>query len=477
MSPTDGIAKALRAAEAMARTAIAAGMQALRRLRGHRLRDRARRGPRGRDDARAHPHGHGRARGRHLGPEGRPARRRPAPARPRPHQYAVTEPLPELAGETREVAQPILRHQDADLYYRQLGDAYGIGNYDHEPRLDRAEDDQAVGRRRAAVDPPVHARGLRPRRRGDRAAAARRRPRPRVRAFDGLMSFTPDGMPLIGEAAAARGLWLCEAIWVTHSGGAGRRCAELIARGDALTDMHECDPQRFDAHGLSRTYARPAARSSTARSTTSLHPRQQSEQVRAAAPHAAVPAPARARRALLRERRLGAAAVVRGQRRARPRRGPAAPRLARAASGRRSPPASTAPRRERVGLFDLTPFTKVEVRGPGALAFLQDLAANDVDRPLGTIVYTAMCAPARRDHVRPRRSRALGRGPLPRRHRRRGRPPRHRVDDAPPAVGRLRRARGQDVGALLHRALGPAGARPRSPRCARTTSPTRRSRT
>ena len=49
--------------------------------------------------------------------------------------------------------------------------------------------------------------------------------------------------------------------------------------------------------------------------------------------------------------------------------------------------------RERVGLFDLTPFTKVEVRGPGALAFLQGLAANDVDRPVGTIVYTAMCAP------------------------------------------------------------------------------------
>ena len=44
-------------------------------------------------------------------------------------------------------------------------------------------------------------------------------------------------------------------------------------------------------------------------------------------------------------------------------------------------------------MFDLTPFTKVEVHGPGALAFLQELAANDVDRPVGTIVYTAMCAP------------------------------------------------------------------------------------
>ena len=49
--------------------------------------------------------------------------------------------------------------------------------------------------------------------------------------------------------------------------------------------------------------------------------------------------------------------------------------------------------RERVGIFDLTPFTKVEVSGPGALAFLQRLAANDVDKPAGTVVYTAMLTP------------------------------------------------------------------------------------
>jgi len=49
--------------------------------------------------------------------------------------------------------------------------------------------------------------------------------------------------------------------------------------------------------------------------------------------------------------------------------------------------------RERAGIFDLTPFTKVEVKGPGALVFLQRLAANDVDKPVGVIVYTAMLSP------------------------------------------------------------------------------------
>jgi 4-methylaminobutanoate oxidase (formaldehyde-forming) len=46
--------------------------------------------------------------------------------------------------------------------------------------------------------------------------------------------------------------------------------------------------------------------------------------------------------------------------------------------------------RERVALFDVTSFSKVEVGGPGALRFLQYLAANEMDKPLGTITYTQL---------------------------------------------------------------------------------------
>jgi glycine cleavage system T protein len=44
--------------------------------------------------------------------------------------------------------------------------------------------------------------------------------------------------------------------------------------------------------------------------------------------------------------------------------------------------------RENAGLFDETSFNKFEVRGPGALAFLNNVCANDIDQPVGTIVYT-----------------------------------------------------------------------------------------
>jgi glycine cleavage system T protein len=46
--------------------------------------------------------------------------------------------------------------------------------------------------------------------------------------------------------------------------------------------------------------------------------------------------------------------------------------------------------REGVALFDLTPFTKVEVTGPKALDYLQRLTANQMDRPTGRVTYTAM---------------------------------------------------------------------------------------
>ena len=49
--------------------------------------------------------------------------------------------------------------------------------------------------------------------------------------------------------------------------------------------------------------------------------------------------------------------------------------------------------RERVALFDLTPFAVFEMTGPGALAALQRLAANQMDRPVGAITYTAMLTP------------------------------------------------------------------------------------
>lgn len=47
--------------------------------------------------------------------------------------------------------------------------------------------------------------------------------------------------------------------------------------------------------------------------------------------------------------------------------------------------------REAAAIFDQSSFSKFEVTGPGTLASLQRLAANELDRPDGSCVYTQLC--------------------------------------------------------------------------------------
>jgi glycine cleavage system T protein len=306
------------------------------------------------------------------------------PLVPVEHQLAYTAPLPELAGETREVVHPILRHQDHAMYFRQVADGYAIGNYRHEPRL---ADPERPAELAFTVDDFASAR----------EEAGRMLPALRdveiTRAFNGLMSFTPDGFPLLGESAAARGLWLAQAIWVTHSAGCGRALAELMTHGDALLDLHECDPERFDAHGTSTTYVRLRGAQGYREVYDVLHPRQQNGQARGL----------RTTPFYERQERLGAE-FFESAGWERPQWYEANRELLTGdevlphdewAARFWSPIVQAEHRacRERAGIFDLTPFTKVEVKGPGARAFLQRLAANDIDKPAGVIVYTAMLSP------------------------------------------------------------------------------------
>ena len=49
--------------------------------------------------------------------------------------------------------------------------------------------------------------------------------------------------------------------------------------------------------------------------------------------------------------------------------------------------------RDRVALLELTPFTKIDVRGTDALALLQRLCTNEIDVAPGRAVYTLMLNP------------------------------------------------------------------------------------
>jgi dimethylglycine oxidase len=316
------------------------------------------------------------------------------PLVPVQHQYAFTAPLPELEGETREVVHPILRHQDHSMYFRQHADAYGIGNYRHEPRLTEPWEIRPPGGELQPSIVDFTPEDFAPAARETEALMPAVGRAPLRRTLNGLMSFTPDGFPLLGESGSVRGLWLGEAIWVTHSGGAGRALAERMTHGDSSVDLHEADPERYDNHGLSRRYARLRGAQGYREVYDIIHPRQQSEQARGL------------RRTPFYEREAGLGAeFFESAGWERPQWYEANAALV-AEDGGYRPASEWAARywspivaaehqavRERVGLFDVSPFTKLEVSGPGAGAYLQRLAANDVDRPVGTVVYTAMLGP------------------------------------------------------------------------------------
>ena len=50
--------------------------------------------------------------------------------------------------------------------------------------------------------------------------------------------------------------------------------------------------------------------------------------------------------------------------------------------------------RDRVGMVDLAAFAIFDVTGPGSMAYLQGLVVNQVDVPVGRVIYTPLLSPA-----------------------------------------------------------------------------------
>lgn len=313
------------------------------------------------------------------------------PLAPVEHQLAWTTPLPSLAGETREIVQSILRHQDRDLYFRQRGDRYAVGSYAHEPVVVDPDAIRRYGETEAMpasnpFAPDVFAPAW-----ADAVALLPELGQTQIiDAFNGMFSFTPDGFPLLGEAAAVRGCWVAEAIWITHGAGAAKAVAEWMTDGTPTIDLHECDVNRFEPHAVAPGYVRARGAQQYREIYDVIHPLQPMTE----------PRPRRTSPVYGRLRDLGGVFFeARGWEQ--PRWFAANERLLDEYrvptrdgwAGQFWSPIAAAEQcatRERAALFDLTPLPKLEVSGPGALSFLQRLTTNQLDRPAGSVTYTLL---------------------------------------------------------------------------------------
>jgi len=201
---------------------------------------------------------------------------------------------------------------------------------------------------------------------------------------NGPIAYTPDGSPLIGPAWGLRNVWLNEghSFGVTAAGGAGWQLAEWIVEGEPGIDMLGVDPRRYGPYAGKRYTV--AKNEEAYRDVFTIHyPDEERADAR----------PAKTSPVYDKLNRMGA---VWGQRYGWERANWFAP--------------SGVPRhdvwsfrrsnyfdhvgnecrrmREKVGVIDLTPFTKHEVAGPGAEAWLDSLVANKVPTRIGRI---ALC--------------------------------------------------------------------------------------
>src|SRR5213076_3551605 len=73
-------------------------------------------------------------------------------------------------------------------------------------------------------------------------------------SINGILSLTPDGMPVLGESPDVKGLWSAAAVWIKEGPGTGRAVAEWMTNGLPEVDISNADIARFYPHQQTRAH-------------------------------------------------------------------------------------------------------------------------------------------------------------------------------------------------------------------------------
>lgn len=307
------------------------------------------------------------------------------PMTPLMHQYLITKPIP---GHELPLQTPVVRDPDNLVYIREEVRGFLVGGFELTPKawsiggVPWEFTQQLLPPEWDLFDELM-------------AGAVRRVPvlekAEIIKLVNGPEAITPDGHYCLGPIPGLRGFYVAAGMslnGIAGAGGVGKIMAEWIIEGEPSIDVHEMNVRRFGPH-----YADPHYRAERAREVYKyyyfLHyPEDESEWGR----------PLRLSALNPRLQELGA---VFGEKNGWERANyfePGQPGRRAGAEQRAwgwGPPpyfeqvgAECQAVRERVGLLDMTSFGKIEACGPGALALLQRLADNNIDKPVGSLTYT-----------------------------------------------------------------------------------------
>src|SRR3954447_6399815 len=323
------------------------------------------------------------------------------PLTPAVHQMIDVGPVPHFRDTKGVIEFPIVRDMDTNMYERQDGSGLEIGSYAHRPILHDPE--EIPSNEEAALSPTEFpftqedfneqmedALELIPDVLNDESVGIKY-------AINGLLSLTPDGLPLLGETPEVKGLWSAAAVWVKEGPGVGKSLAEWMTYGESEIDLQSSDIARFYECQKSRANVRARSSEGFNKTYGIVHPSEQWESNRGV----------RLSPYYERERELGAvfyeaAAWERphwyasneklldefGDRINR--------REAEWESRWWSPiiNAEHLAMRERAAMFDLTAFCIFDIVGPGALASVEKVSMRKMDVAHGKVVYTPVLSPS-----------------------------------------------------------------------------------
>jgi sarcosine dehydrogenase len=298
------------------------------------------------------------------------------------HQYIITEQIP---GVTRDL--PTLRDPDRLTYYKEEVGALVMGGYEPNPipwaekgipkdfqfkllesNFDHFEPTMELAMGRVPVLQTAGVNEL----------------------INGPESFTPDGNFILGEAPEVKNFFVgagFNAFGIAAGGGAGMALAEWVHKGVAPYDLWVVDIRRFGRPHQDTDWVRSRTLEAYSKHYTMAWP---SEEHTSARPTRRSPLYSRLEKAgacfgekLGWERPNWFANASLGE----------TPQDVYtfqrpnwfAAVGREHQAA-----REHAALFDQSSFAKFVLKGPDAVRALNWICANNVDRPVGSVVYTQM---------------------------------------------------------------------------------------
>jgi len=294
------------------------------------------------------------------------------------HFYIVTEPIPGLAA-----GLPVLRDADACSYFKEDTGKLLVGWF--EPQA-KPWGERGIPENFAFDQLPADLSHI---------ESLFERAMQRVPAlgsagvqvfFNGPESFTPDDRYLLGEAPEIQGLYVAagfNSIGIQSAGGAGKVLADWIIDGHPPFDLWDVDIRRCAPFQRNKRYLRDRTVETLGLLYAMHWPFRQAESARGV------------RKSALHDRLAAAGACfgeVAGFERANWFGAPGTqPRYEYSYDRQNWFEHSAAEHqavRERVGLFDQSSFAKFVLRGRDATAVLGRICANDVDVPIGRVVYT-----------------------------------------------------------------------------------------